>query len=330
VLEEKVNLESNVNDLVGSELDLGIGLDAVSDTLVRYWCEAFEDSNRRYWQDTLTVAPPGLITSVCRLPYWPTDPSADQRGLIGVVGDALNRPESVVQKVDFTFDRDLRIGDHVRCVEKVLSVSPEKTTKIATGNFVRLERRYLDAAGDVIGVAELDFFKYARDPQRTAIPVAVETETGRPVRTTSRERGGIVHPVREDIAGLTVGAELAPMTWVLNVTRMVQMAYISRDFNPVHHDLEYAQANGLKNMLVQWGCYVGIFGRYLGHEVGPGARMTRIQFTMLRPLYAGETATVSGKVVVIETGDSSTSIEFELAVSDSHGVTTPARVWIEQ
>lgn len=310
-------------DLVGSELDLGIGLDPVSPTLLAYWCEAFQDSNPRYRGDD-AVAPPALATAVCRLPYWPTDPELDQRGLIGVVGDALARPESVVQAVDFRVERDLRLGERVRCIEKVLSISEEKTTRIGVGNFVRLERRYVDLDGGTVSVAELDFLKYARSAPRSA--VAAPAVDALPTRTTARERGGFV-PARRDLTAedLARSPRLAPSSVVLDGTRMVQMAYVSRDFNPVHHDVEYARANGLAGMFVQWACYIGMFDRYVGHEIGWRLPLRRVRFRMLRPVYGGKTAELSGEVEGVEDDGSG---RIALRVADDAGITTEATLWV--
>lgn len=311
---------SRADELVDRKLDLGLGLDPVSPTLVRYWCEAFEDSNPRFWSEKNMIAPPGLMTSVCRLPYWPVDPSIDQRGIIGMVGDALALPESIVKTVDFEFDRDLRIGDRVRCVERVISISEQKTTRIGSGHFVRMERSYEDQEGGVIGRAVLDFFKYARSQQ----PKPVEAPpVGNVVRPSQSERGGLSAATRPDASSLNAGDELNPLSWKLNTTRMILMGYICRDFNPVHHDAEYARSNGLKHMFMQWACYSGVIGRYVARELGADGQMSRLKFEMRRPVYAGEQLEVRGTVVERSAGQT----VLDISLSDSNGVATSGQVW---
>lgn len=313
---------------VGRETVLGVGPDRVSDTLIRYWCEAFEDSNSRYWdglvdESSPALAPAPLAASLCRLPYWPVDPDIDQRGLIGELGDAINCPESVVRSVSWDFHRELRVGDQVGCTERVTAVSDRKQTRLGPGHFVTLEREYTDADGERISTATLGFFKYARTADRDRAPRRAVTSGAPPVRS-ARDRTGLTSPVVVDLTEIRPGVGLPTMHWTLHGTRMVQMAYISRDFNPVHHDPDYARANGLENMIVQWACYAGLLFKYLGHNFGPEIGIDNLSFTMNRPLYAGRNLAIDAVIAAVEPRDAGSSAELELTVSDGDGATAQA------
>jgi acyl dehydratase len=322
------SLAEQARSLIGSKLDLGLSVDEVCRPLIRYWCEAFEDTNRIYSDDTFAtktrfggiIAPSALAASIARRPFAALD-DGQMFGLIGIVGDKLNLPESVVQRVDYDFLLPLRLGDRVRCVERVVGISDEKVTGLGTGRFVTLERGYHNQRDELLSKATLSFFKYPRGSRRKehqrATAVGAEAKPGAPSAVAS------VHP-----ADLTPGPELArvgdalpSMPLTLSVTRMVVMAYVSRDFNPIHHDMEYARANGAPHMIVQWACYAGILARFLTDWAGPSAWIQRISFQMHRMNCPGDALSVTGTVARALDVEQR-SLEVTTSIANQNGLTT--------
>lgn len=258
-------------ELIDAPLDLGLGVDAVCPALIRYWCEAFEDANPIYRDADLAdasgfggvIAPSPLAASVARRPWWPAS-DGNAFGAIGEAGERLGCPESVVQSVDLSCIRPLRLGDRVRCVETVQGISAPKVTQLGTGHFVPLRRDYLNERGDLLSSATLSFFKFARGTPRKE----AQSETAPAAAPQSREADQEISQACTWSAG-QVGSVLPPLTIPMTVTRMVMMAYVSRDFNRVHHDQEHAQANGSRHIFMQWACQVGTVFRFITDWAGP-------------------------------------------------------------
>ena len=317
--------------LIGRELDLGLGADEVCRPLIRYWCEAFEDANPIHADEAFArstpygevIAPSPFAASVSRRPFWPVQ-GGQIFGLIGAVGDELDCPESVVQRITFDFFLPLRLGDRVRCVERVIDVSPEKVTALGTGHFVTLERRYYNHRDELLSVATPAFLKFRRGSPRKP-PVAPGVAAAQPAPAP---RVTAARPARAPLSTLRwadvhEGDELPPVVVQLTVTRMVQMAYVSRDFNPVHHDLEYARANGAPHMFVQWACYAGLFGRFLAEWAGPLAWIQRISFHMQQMACAGDGIVISGMVAKVREEAGQRLAEITMKIATEKGTTTP-------
>src|ERR1700722_7200068 len=235
------SLAEQARSLIGSELDLGLSVDEVCRPLIRYWCEAFEDTNRIYSDDTFAaktrfggiIAPSALAASIARRPFAALD-DGQMFGLIGIVGDKLNLPESVVQRVDYDFLLPLRLGDRVRCVERVIGISDEKVTGLGTGRFVALERGYHNQRDELISKATLSFFKYPRGSRRKEHQPTTPAAEGMMGASGAVASGHPANP-KPGLEFARVGDALPTMPLTLTVTRMVMMAYVSRDFNPIHH-----------------------------------------------------------------------------------------------
>jgi acyl dehydratase len=319
-------------ELIGASIDLGLGLDAVCPALIRYWCEAFEDANPIYRDAALAgaskfgalVAPSPLAASVSRRPWWPIS-DGNPFGAIGEVGERLGCPESVVQAVEYSCVRPLRLGDRVRCVETIEGISVPKVTQLGTGHFVPLRREYVNERGDILSSARLTFFKFARGSARK------DTESmSAPVAARLSSEGadpGVSQACTWSAA--QVGSSLPSLTIPMTVTRMVMMAYVSRDFNPVHHDMEHAQANGSRHMFMQWACQVGVIFRFITDWAGPDAWISRVAIKLQRPSYAHEDITFAGRVVSATEGDES-SVEVEIESMDHGGVTTAGSVSLQR
>jgi acyl dehydratase len=325
------SVPATARELIGAPIDLGLGLDSVCPALIRYWCEAFEDANPIYRDANLAeaskfgtlIAPSPLAASVSRRPWWPAS-DGNTFGAIGEVGERLSCPESVVQSVDLSCARPLRLGDRVRCVETIEGISGSKVTQLGTGHFVPLRREYFNEQGDLLSSATLTFFKFARATPRKQGP---ELPAPAVVRESSKIDQGISQSCTW--SSTQVGSILPSLTIPMTVTRMVMMAYVSRDFNPVHHDIEHAQANGSRHIFMQWACQVGIIFRFITDWAGPEAWINRVTIKLQRPSYAHEDITFTGRVAQSTDGADS-SVEVEISSVDSSGVTTVGSVGLQR
>ncbi len=96
---------------------------------------------------------------------------------------------------------------------------------------------------------------------------------------------------------IKAGEKLATLTREITTTAVVAAAIASRDFYPVHHDLRFAQKAGARDIFINILTSGGFVSRYLTDWSGPEGELKRIKFHLGVPCYAGDTLTMTGKVV---------------------------------
>jgi hypothetical protein len=107
---------------------------------------------------------------------------------------------------------------------------------------------------------------------------------------------------------IRVGDELPELVIPITATAIVGGAIASRDFTPVHHDTAYAQARGLKDIIMNTLTTNGFVSRYVTDWTGPDATITHIAIKLGTPNFPGDTMKMTGKVTATE-GDGSITIE---------------------
>ncbi len=93
------------------------------------------------------------------------------------------------------------------------------------------------------------------------------------------------------------GQELPRTTLDVTGTTIIAGAIASRDFTPVHHDRDFAQKAGLKDIFMNNATICGLSGRYLTDWTGPEGELKEISFRIGTPCFPGDTMTMTGKVV---------------------------------
>ena len=89
--------------------------------------------------------------------------------------------------------------------------------------------------------------------------------------------------------------------WRLPVTPtvVVSTAIATRDFYPVHHDRDFAERSGSKDIFLNILTTTGLVERYVTDWAGPQAAVRAVSIRLGAPCYAGDTLTFTGQV----TGD---------------------------
>jgi len=158
----------------------------------------------------------------------------------------------------------------------------------------------------VIALVEL-----TEGPRLMAELTGIEPEQvriGMPVRATFlRIDGDLVLPAwRPDKPGTLP-------EWRLRVTPtvVVSTAIATRDFYPVHHDRDFAERSGSKDIFLNILATTGLVERYVTDWAGPAAEVRAVSIRLGVPCYAGDTLTFTGEV----TGD--TDGERVIAVTGS-------------
>lgn len=99
--------------------------------------------------------------------------------------------------------------------------------------------------------------------------------------------------VWEEIA---LGDQLPDMVVEITATRIVAGAIASRDFMPVHHDRDYANAQGAPDIFMNILSDTGYCSRFLTDWAGPEAMVGRLAIRLGVPLFPRTTLTYSGSV----------------------------------
>lgn len=112
---------------------------------------------------------------------------------------------------------------------------------------------------------------------------------------------------------------LTPRTRTTTARDVVMGAAASRDWQPQHHDIGYAQEMKLPDIIMNAPTQTGWFHAYAMDWAGPGAQIARWRLKMRRPICPGAEVTFSGTVMRHESGVQSVNWVWLDLRSDSGG-----------
>ena len=122
-----------------------------------------------------------------------------------------------------------------------------------------------------------------------------------------------------DAASVEVGDELPALVIDVTATVIVSGAIASRDYMPVHHDREYAQAQGAPDIFMNILSDTGYCSRFLTDWAGPDARIRRIAIKLGVPVHPGHTMTYTGHVTGVRDDGDETVVEVAFTAMDDLG-----------
>lgn len=122
-----------------------------------------------------------------------------------------------------------------------------------------------------------------------------------------------------DAARVQVGDELTPLVLDVTPTVVVAGAIASRDFMPVHHDRDYAQAQGAPDIFMNILSDTAYCSRFLTDWAGPDAIIRRLSIRLGVPVHPGHTLTYSGRVSSVRDDGDEVVVEIELTAVDELG-----------
>ncbi|MGH0038539.1 MAG: FAS1-like dehydratase domain-containing protein [Myxococcota bacterium] len=115
----------------------------------------------------------------------------------------------------------------------------------------------------------------------------------RPVRPARREAS----PAAEE---LRVGAALDPCPVPITSTLVVAGAMATRDFTPVHHDVEKAKGQGTPDIFMNIMSTNALCTRYVTDWAGPDARLEHLRVRLGVPNFPGDTMVLRGSLESVE------------------------------
>jgi acyl dehydratase len=114
------------------------------------------------------------------------------------------------------------------------------------------------------------------------------------------------------------GDELPSLDIDITTSLIVATAIASRDFMPVHHDRDFAQSQGSKDIFMNILTSSGLVGRYATDWAGPEAIVKKITIRLGVPNYPGDVMRMTGTVTSKTRHGSDTDVE--VAVRGKNGL----------
>ena len=134
--------------------------------------------------------------------------------------------------------------------------------------------------------------------------------------------------IAEDVK---VGDKLESLSVDVTATTVVTGALASRDWRPMHHDKDFAQNQGVKNIFMNTPNQAAWFERYLTDWTGPRGRLARVKFGMQDSVFVGDRMELTGVVEKVERderGCGFVEVKVTLRADDRTATTGRARIAI--
>ena len=101
------------------------------------------------------------------------------------------------------------------------------------------------------------------------------------------------------------------------------------DWFPGHHDPEYARSQGQRTIYLSTLFFHGFIDRGLGDWAGPDALLRRRKISIIKSIYPGQTATLTGRVIGKREVNGTSLIDLELMVSSEEGPCVPSEATLQ-
>ena len=118
---------------------------------------------------------------------------------------------------------------------------------------------------------------------------------------------------------IAVGDELPTLAIPITATVIVAGAIASRDFMPVHHDRDYANAQGAPDIFMNILSSTGHCSRYLTDWAGPEAMIRRLAIRLGVPVFPKATLTFTGRVMGTSTRNDELLVDVDLRAATDLG-----------
>lgn len=100
---------------------------------------------------------------------------------------------------------------------------------------------------------------------------------------------------------LREGQRLPDLPYDVTATTVVLGALASRDWQPMHHDKDFAvERNGVRNIFLNTPNQAAWFERYMTDWTGPKGRLGKMTFRMRNSVFPGDRMVFSGTVSKVE------------------------------
>lgn len=118
---------------------------------------------------------------------------------------------------------------------------------------------------------------------------------------------------------IRIGDPITPLVIDVTATVIAAGAIATRDFMPVHHDRDYANAQGAPDIFMNILSDTAYCSRFLTDWAGPNARVARIAIRLGVPVFPGHTLTYTGAVTGVSRKDDEGMVDVEFTAVDDLG-----------
>jgi acyl dehydratase len=115
------------------------------------------------------------------------------------------------------------------------------------------------------------------------------------------------------------GDELPVLVIDVTASIIVAGAIATRDFMPVHHDRDYANAQGAPDIFMNILSDTGYCSRYLTDWAGPDAMITNLAIRLGVPVFPGTPLTYTGAVSAVSRDDDVGRIDVAIRATTNIG-----------
>ena len=118
---------------------------------------------------------------------------------------------------------------------------------------------------------------------------------------------------------IAIGDELTPLEVPVTTTLIVAGAIASRDYMPVHHDRDFANSQGSKDIFLNILTTNGLCVKFLHDWAGPEAMIKKLSVRLGVPAYPNDPLHFTGAVTGKSSSDGEGLVEVSLKGSNSLG-----------
>jgi acyl dehydratase len=122
-----------------------------------------------------------------------------------------------------------------------------------------------------------------------------------------------------DWTTLRVGDELTPLVIDVTATVIAAGAIATRDFMPVHHDRDYANAQGAPDIFMNILSSNAYCSRFLTDWAGPETMVRRLGIRLGVPVFPGSTLTFTGTVTGLSRAGDEGTVDVEFRATNDLG-----------
>lgn len=163
-----------------------VGRDPVNLAMVHHWCQALDDRNPAYLDESHAaassrgrlIAPPGMLQT------WTMDAPRDEGDLSPNVEvmrclDEAGYTSVVAVNYEHEYRRELGHGERISVRSYAEDLSLEKTTALGPGYFTTTVYEYVTDDGEVVGIGRMRLLKFKPPPPPPAVGERVKPAIGR-------------------------------------------------------------------------------------------------------------------------------------------------------
>lgn len=125
------------------------------------------------------------------------------------------------------------------------------------------------------------------------------------------------------------GDQLARSSLDLTLRRSVQAVAGTRDYYPVHHDVEFARESGADGLFFNTMFLQAFVGRAVCEWFGNDAFLRRLEVAMRGSNYVGRTLTAEGTVTAARESNGCKLIDADVTLATEDGPTTDVKLTVQ-